>query len=222
MSHSDRVNHNGHGHPHTGRGIVACELKAHAPFTALGALTGVGLMALVAVSHLPHDTSEHVFHVMHPLHVLFSAIVTAGLYWRYKRRLVPSILIGYVGSIGIGTLSDILLPHLGGILVGAEMHAVHIGFIDHWYIVNPLALAGVGVALWRPHTKLPHMGHVLLSTWASMFYLTAHGEAVWLPLLPAIFAVLFVAVWVPCCLSDIVFPLLFAGRRAAAEEVQKH
>jgi hypothetical protein len=27
---------------------------------------------------------------------------------------------------------------------------------------------------------------------------------------------LFLAVWVPCCTSDIVFPLLFAGRRRPA------
>jgi len=32
--------------------------------------------------------------------------------------------------------------------------------------------------------------------------------------LPFVFIVLFVAVWVPCCLSDIVFPPLFVKEDA--------
>lgn len=198
-------------------GIIGAELKQHAPFTAVGAVTGVVIMSLVVATKLPHETSKVIFHVLHPAHVLLSAIVTTALFRRYRKSLLLTVVIGYVGSVGIGTLSDIVMPHLGGLLVGAEMDHVHIGFIEHWWLINPLALAGIAIALWWPHTKLAHSGHVFLSTWASLFYLTAHGQAAWLPLLPAVFAVLFIAVWVPCCLSDIVFPLLFVGREAAAE-----
>ena len=205
----------------TRRDVVLHELKHHAPFTAVGALTGIGIMTLVVVCRVPHETSETLFDVLHPLHVLFSAVVTAALYRRYKRNLLSTVLIGYVGSVGIGTLSDIILPYLGGRLMGAHMH-LHIGFIEHWWLVNPLALVGVAIALWRPWTKLPHAGHMFLSTWASLFYLTGHGEANWLPLLPVIFVVLFIAVWVPCCLSDIVFPLLFVGKAAAGHQEHNH
>jgi len=201
---------------------IVKELRRHAPFTALGALTGIAVMVLVVVGRVPHGVSEWAFDVLHPAHVLFSAVVTAALYRRYKRNVWVAVIIGYVGSVGIGTLSDIVLPYLGGRLVGAEMHHIHIGFIEHWYVVNPLALAGVAWALWRPTTKLPHSAHMLLSTWASLFYLTAHGEADWLPLLPVIFVVLFVAVWLPCCLSDIVFPLLFVGGEPAADHAHHH
>jgi hypothetical protein len=202
-------------------GIILGELKRHAPFTAVGALSGILVMWLVVAAHVPHGTSELIFEILHPAHVLLSAVVTAALLRRYKRNLWLTVVVGYVGSVGIGTLSDIVFPYLGGRLVGAEMH-FHLGFIEHWWLVNPLALVGVGIALWRPWTRLPHSGHVLLSTWASLFYLTAHGEAAWLPLLPAIFAVLFVAVWVPCCLSDIVFPLLFVGRAAEGHHGHAH
>ena len=45
------------------------------------------------------------------------------------------------------------------------------------------AYIGIGIALWRPVTKAPHYGHVLLSTWASLFYLMAHAHVTsWLPL----------------------------------------
>ena len=204
--------------------IILKELRSHAPFTGLGALSGIAIMAIVAVCHVSHDTSEAIFSVMHPAHVLLSAIVTAALHRRYKRNLLLTIAIGYVGSVGIGTLSDIVLPHLGGLLVGAHMDEhMHIGFIEHWYVVNPLALLGVAFGIWRPWTKLPHWGHVFISTWASLFYLTAHGhDTNWLPLLPVVFVVLFLAVWLPCCLSDIVFPLLFVGKQAAAEHVHEH
>jgi hypothetical protein len=149
------------------------------------------------------------------------------MYWRYRRNWLGAAVIGYVGSVVICSLSDIVLPYLGGMALGAHMH-FHLCFVEHWWLVNPLALLGVGIALWRPHTKLSHSGHVLLSTWASLFYLTAHGHGAhghdinWLPLLPAVFIILFIAVWIPCCVSDIVFPLLFVGKQAAAEHVHDH
>jgi hypothetical protein len=59
-------------------------------------------------------------------------------------------------------------------------------------------------------TKFPHAGHVLLSTWASLFHIImAKGQVVSLLSYAVIFLFLFLAVWLPCCLSDIVFPLGF-------------
>jgi len=192
--------------------LIANELKKHAPFTLFGAATGVVIAWVVVAGGVPRAVSQATFDTLHPLHVLLSAFTTAAMYRLHTKRLIPTIIIGYVGSIGIATLSDIIFPHLCGRLVGAKMDHVHIGFIEKWWLVNPLALAGIALALWRPSTKLPHYGHVLLSTWASLFYLIAHGQADWLPLLPFIFLILFVAVWLPCCLSDIVFPLLFVRK----------
>ena len=85
--------------------------------------------------------------------------------------------------------------------------------IETWKVVNAAALIGIIIGYLRPTTKLPHLGHVLLSTWASLFYFTAFGVAHWLPLLPFIFLFLFLAVWLPVCISDIVFPLLFTRER---------
>jgi hypothetical protein len=186
------------------------ELKEHAPFTLVGGLTGIALMAALVLAKAKPPSLEPFFESFHALHVLLSAIVTAAMYRRYRRSLLAGLVIGYTGSVGIGTLSDIIFPYLGGSLVGAHMH-FHLAFIEHWWLINPVALLGVVVGLARPTTKIPHSGHVLLSTWASLFYLSAHGEANWLPLLPLVLVVLFVAVWVPCCASDIVYPLLFVG-----------
>jgi hypothetical protein len=98
-------------------------------------------------------------------------------------------------------------------LLGLEVptHAeLHLGFIEEWYVVNPAALLGVLIAFFLPHTKFPHAGHILVSTWASSSYLLMNMQSdLTVAAAVGIFVTLFVAIWVPCCVSDIVFPLLF-------------
>jgi len=201
---------------------IARELKDHAPFTALGAITGIIIMVIIVFAKVPDGVSRIAFYSLHPLHIVLSAIVTTAMYRRYgSGKIWAAILIGYIGSIGIATLSDAAIPYLGGTLLGVKME-FHIPFIEtekmpvigiaKWQLVNSAALAGIILGYLRPTTKIPHYGHVFLSTWASMFYFTAFGTAWWIPLLPFIFLFLFLAVWIPCCTSDIVFPLLF-GRK---------
>jgi dolichyl-phosphate-mannose--protein O-mannosyl transferase len=86
-------------------------------------------------------------------------------------------------------------------------------------VINSAAAIGIAIGYRKQFTKFPHSGHVLLSTWASLFYFTAFGTATWLPLLPLIFVFLFIAVWIPCCMSDIVFPLLFVRRVASGQDL---
>ena len=201
---------------------IAVELRRHAPFTAVGALSGIAIMAIIVLVSVSPRISEFVFYIFHPIHVVLSALVTTAMYKRYGGgRLWPAILIGYSGSIGIATLSDSIIPYLGGVLLGAEME-FHVGFIEKWWLVNPLACLGIAVGYLRPTTEFPHAGHVLLSTWASLFYFAAFGVAKWIPLLPLIFLFLFLAVWLPCCVSDIVYPLLFSKRDKPGPSQIKH
>ncbi len=187
---------------------IAHELKEHIPFTALGAVTGIIIMVIVVLGDVPSHISQTAFYVSHPLHVLLSALVTTAMYMRYKKgRFWVAVLIGWTGSIGIVTISDAMIPYLSGTLLHAQME-FHVPFIEEWWI-NFLALGGIAIGYWRQTTKIPHFGHVLLSTWASLFYFTAFGIADWIPLLPYVFLFLFLSVWIPCCLSDIVYPLLF-------------
>ena len=189
---------------------IANELKRHAPFTSFGAVTGIILMAIIVLGNVSPEASHTFFYILHPFHVVLSALVTTAMYKQHsKGKVWAVILIGYVGSIGIATLSDAVIPYLGGVLLNLEIE-FHLGFVEKWWLVNPMALLGIAIGYWKPTTKFPHAGHVLLSTWASLFYFTAFGTANWIPLLPFIFLFLFLAVWVPCCISDIVFPLLFA------------
>jgi hypothetical protein len=189
--------------------IILKELKTHAPFTLFGAFTGIVLM--LVFRNLEHQACERMFYVFHPAHVVLSAMVTASMFQLHSKRpkFFIVLLIGYFGSIGIATISDSLIPYVGELLLSLHAHT-HIGFIEGWYIVNPAAILGVLIAYFWPKTKFPHSGHVLLSTWASLFHiLMAAGGQLSILRVIGSFLFLFLAVWLPCCISDIVFPLLF-------------
>ena len=192
-------------------GYVSTELRRHAPFTVAGAATGIVIMAGFVLGDVPQQTSRLLFWAFHPLHVLLSALVTAAIYRLHGgRRFWPTLVIGYLGSVGIATLSDSLIPYVGEWMLGLPNRGVHFGFIEKWWLVNPLALVGIWIGCRWPRTRVPHAGHVLLSTWASLFHMTMALGGI-----PDVFTVivigtfLFLAVWVPCCTSDIIFPLLF-------------
>ncbi len=224
---------------------ILVELKAHAPFTLFGAVTGI-LVMLVFTKASPH-VSERLFQVFHPAHVVLSAIVTASLFKLHEKKqsFLRVLVVGYIGAIGVATLSDSILPFLGEDFLGvavpahASLHEhgdasepsavhegdhnqeheghkhmgrphIHIGFIKDWYLVNPAAILGILIAWFWPSTKFPHAGHILISTWASSFHVLMNTHRELTPMLfVGVFVVLFLAVWLPCCMSDIVFPMLF-------------
>jgi len=113
----------------------------------------------------------------------------------------------------MATLSDSVIPYGTEALLSLPQRALHIGFLEEWWLVNPAALLGIGIAFVRPTTRLPHSAHVLISTWASLFHvIMALGASITGVQFVVIFIFLFVAVWVPCCLSDIALPVLVVGR----------
>lgn len=194
------------------------ELKIHAPFTTFGVITGIAIMLIF--QKLPSKTAYNIFYILHPIHVVLSALVTSAIYKLHtcppgkhikgKCNLWMLFVIGYVGSVGIATISDSIIPYLGEILLKMPNRGMHLGFIEKWWLVNPLAVLGIIIAYFSPRTKFPHAGHVLISTWASLFHIImAVGKDLNLVSYSVIFLFLFLAVWLPCCVSDFVFPLLF-------------
>ena len=172
-------------------------------------------MVVMIKAQVPRETSALLFWTCHPVHVFLSALVTTAMYRLHGNTgFWKTFVIGYFGSIGIATLSDSLIPYIGEILLNLPHRGIHLGFIEKWWLVNPLAFAGIAVACVRPKTKFPHAAHVLLSTWASLFHITmAMGTVIHAGGILLITVFLFLAVWIPCCTSDIVFPLLFSKDR---------
>lgn len=195
--------------------LVSLEMKRHVPFTLLGTLTGIVLMITFIAGGIPRPVSVTLFWCLHPLHVLLSALVTTAMFTLHSRsRLWRIVLVGYVGSIGVATLSDCLIPFVAEWLLNLPHRGLHLGFIEKWWLVNPLAGGGILLGIPWPHTRLAHAGHVLLSTWASLFHMTmALGDELGVTACAGLSLFLFLAVWIPCCTSDIVFPLFFVEKR---------
>lgn len=202
------------------RALILKELRAHAPFTALGALVGIALLPALFWAKIPAASTASLFAILHPLHVLLSAQATTATFRRQGGHGMWRILwIGYLGSVGIATLSDCLIPFVGEWLLGLPNRGFHFGFIEHAWLVNSLALTGIALGFWSARTRVPHALHILVSTGASLFHIAmALGGAPSLATLAAIAVFLFLAVWIPCCTSDIVFPLLFAPKSAPPTE----
>lgn len=193
---------------------IVKELKHHYPFTLFGAMTGVILMMLFR--KMPHETAHSLFYIFHPLHVFLSAVVTTALFCIYKPKekisglnIYKVLAVGFIGSVGIGTLSDSIVPFWGEILLDMPHRHAHIGIIEHPLLITAAALAGIFFGYFKPMTKFPHAGHVLISTWASLFHMLMAAGHYHDVSYFGIFIFLFLAVWLPCCVSDILFPMLF-------------
>lgn len=178
------------------------ELKHHVPFTALATVIAIVLAIYI-------KSSEGLFHILHPLHILASSIVTTAIFYKYKKSSIQAILIGITGAIIIGSLSDIIFPWLGGNLLNLNTE-FHLLLIQEPIIVLSAALIGSIIGIATGMTKMPHLFHVLLSVFASMTYLLAFSGP--LNYIGAFF-IIFIAVIIPCCISDILFPFLFLGEK---------
>ncbi len=220
-------------------GYVGAELRRHLPFSVFSVAAGIVVLAmLTAVIQSvggdlgrPHEAqavqAEHahdhdhevlatpaggLFHVFHPVHLLFSAVATTAMFWRYERRLWKAVITGFVGSVVVCSLSDIFFPYIGGLLLGAEM-GFHLCIVEHPGLVFPFVFVGIGVGLLaaetvKASTFVSHSAHVFTSSMASILYLVTYGLSGWMEHAGWVFLVVVVAVMIPCCISDIIFPLL--------------
>lgn len=181
------------------------ELKEHSPFTATATVLAFILVIIIGQFTTYHKI-EHIFESFHMLHVLFSAIATTVVFHKYKQSSGLAILIGTLGSIIIGTLSDIVFPALGTSILGLPTH-FHLPIIEIPVTIILIAIIGSLIGLTLKNTHLPHLFHVLFSVFASLFYILSFSS-ISTPI-HYILSVLivFFAVLIPCCLSDIVFPI---------------
>lgn len=206
---------------------ILTELRHHIPFTAISTIVSLILFEIIARIFLqehivsgrcaccgPTNTIGRFFHIMHPLHMLFSAIATTAMFWRHEKKLIKAIAVGLVGSIVICAASDIVFPHLGAMLMGRRPE-LHLCILEHPETVIPFAMAGILMGLFmvnkisgRRVTIIPHSAHVFVSILATMFYLRSFAGVDFLSYPIQTFIIILLGVVIPCCISDIVFPLL--------------
>lgn len=189
---------------------VIKEFKEHIPFTALATAIAVILVGFIPICRL--EFSETLFEFFHPAHVIVSAFVTTAIFHKYKKQKINALLIGITGAIIIGSISDIILPWLESNLIMLETH-LHLPIIESPLIIIGAAIIGSILGLFFTTTKLPHFIHVFLSVFASLFYIIAFSTNLNVFYLITSFFLVFIAVIIPCCLSDIIFPLIFVKNK---------
>lgn len=220
------------------------ELSAHVPFSVSAVAIGLMVAGTICIlgfgaqgavepaghgEHAHAEPSELFFHLFHPAHMLFSAAATAAMFFRYERRIFKAIIVGLIGAVGVCGISDIVMPHASLGILGVEA-PWHICIVQRPGMVLPFAIVGVLVGIGAAEsvarsTLISHSLHVLVSTMASIFYMVGPlGMVAWIDRIGQVFVFIVLAVMVPCCFSDIVFPLLMsrAGRDRYRREPHSH
>ncbi|MFA5088686.1 MAG: hypothetical protein WC552_06590, partial [Candidatus Omnitrophota bacterium] len=202
---------------------VLGELGNHLPYSIFGVALGLVLMGLLTFFAILLQSenalgraSEELFHVFHPIHVLFSAVASTAMFWKHEKRIWKAAFVGVFGSVVICALSDIFFPFWGGLLLNVDMH-LHICVLEEPFLI--LSFAAVGVlagflittAIERS-TEYSHSLHVFVSSVASILYLVSFGLNGWTDMIGGVFLITIVSVVIPCCVSDIVFPLFCLHR----------
>jgi hypothetical protein len=187
--------------------IIISELKEHIPFTAVATAIALIITAFLLIKENLISHAVNLFYIFHPAHILFSSIVSAAIFYKYKKNIILSLIVGAGISILIGSLSDIILPY-----IGISLFSIPISFnlpaIENPLLILGIAIIGSAFGIVIKKTKLPHLVHVLISVFASLLYIFAYSTNFSLIMILLIFIITSISVVIPCCLSDIVFPLM--------------
>lgn len=218
--HDDQQHHYEHGHS------LVEEIMCHLPYAIFSVAFGLAFLSflvygafLVGASNGSIcDGSQVLFHSFHFMHIVFAATGTVLTYFRFSKNIFKGLCIGALCASFFCTVSDAVLPYLGGKLMGVDMH-FHICFITELHNILPFLFVGLlnGFLLSRHHESkqalysiFSHFIHILVSSFASIFYLVSQGCTNWYTNIGIVFLFLIIAVVVPCTLSDVVVPMAYA------------
>lgn len=204
------------------------ELVCHVPYAIFSlafAFSFLGILHFIAIGSFAAAPAKvyagyHIlFHTFHYLHIIVAVTGAMITFFRFSNNLVLGLLVAVLAPTFFCVVSDIMLPAVAASVLGAKI-CMHICFFDSYETLNLLAfmLAGVvcGAALLRHEESLKvfalrsHFMHIFVSCLAALFYTVAHGFNEWYNAMGILFVFLFIAVIIPCTLSDVVVPLYCA------------
>jgi hypothetical protein len=219
--------HFGHEHGEHKHHSITEELLCHAPYAILAVticLAIVSFWSFTSTENVLGDvackSASRLFHGFHFIHLVFSATGVLVTYFRFShnRNVLRGLVIGGITAATVCILSDAVLPYLGGCLIGAPIK-FHFCWLYELHNVLPFLLVGLlnGWILSTHnngrqvhYSAFSHTGHIIPSSFASLFYMISYGFVTWYSHIGLVFLVLLFAVVVPCTLSDLVIPMLVA------------
>lgn len=227
--HSHDKSHSQHHSPNHSHGTIQDELLCHFPYAVIAVVSSLALLSLLGLSKTVSGDSGvliDMFHTFHFLHLIFAATGTVYAYRQHARGLLGTFVMGSVVPLFFCTLSDAVMPYLGGRLCGLDM-VFHWCLTDHFSTIAVFILIGIlngyVVSIHGNNSKVfsshfSHFAHIFISAFASALYLVGSGFTSWSSHAGFVFLYLLVAVLVPCTLADVVVPLWWGMRRGSDHE----
>lgn len=209
----DEVNHIAEHHS-----SVKDEILCHLPYAILSVALAMMVLSFMPAASGDHHSAHRLFHNFHFLHILFAGTGTMLTFRKYSKSVLWGIFVGFFVPAVFCTVSDAMLPYLGGKMAGLDMH-FHWCFIDHWESVLPFLVIGMingWVMSGHKSSKVLfysvgfHFFHIFISSMASILYLVGFGLHDWWLRMGFVFVYMILVVLIPCTLADIVVPMLFA------------
>lgn len=197
---------------HAHENIFLDELSTHWKFTLGAVIISAVIISVLKITLFPEASpeTEELFEGFFISHLFFAALTPASLLSKYKKTVWLGVIVAILTSSITCTLSDIVLPYLGGMVLGYDMH-FHICIIEEplisWgFIITGSVLGYVLSKSVRKLSKFTHGFHILLSSTAAGMYLITYGvDAISVKALLFIPILLF-SVLIPCVLNDIGVP----------------
>lgn len=211
-----------------GRHLVVDELVCHFPYAVFS--VAIGLIVLTLLNFLTGCQSNSVemghawfqmFHSFHFVHMVFAAAGCMITFAKFSKDLIKGLIVSFCSAACFCILSDIVMPYIGATLLGIKMD-LHICFLNELHNILPFLLIGLATGwLISAHHKeanysmglWSHFTHIFISSLASAFYMVSSGFGDWIDQIGLVFILLIFAVVIPCTLSDVVVPILFAKPR---------
>jgi hypothetical protein len=196
------------------------ELKRHLPFTFTAAFVSVAVMSLLLIKVDLVGKAVTLFYIFHPTHIFFSSLVSAAILYKYNKKWLYSLFLGGIISIIVGTTSDVIFPYLGSLLFHIPI-SFHLPFLEHPVLIFGSMILGGSAGVMFKTTKVPHFLHVFISVLASLLYIFSYSTDFSILNIVLIFFITGLSVTIPCCLSDIVFPVIL-GEKTHSHKEHKH
>jgi len=220
---SDHCEEHVGSHEHT----ISSEVICHFPYAVFSVAFGLAVLSFISFLSMTNldkaatcKGAHLLFHSFHFMHIVFAATGTLITYFRFSKNIWKGLIVGILTASTFCTLSDSILPYIGGRMLGVNM-SFHMCFISDLDKILPFLFVGLlnGFVMSRHHSSkqsfystFSHAIHILVSSFASMFYLVSHGFVDWADNIGFVFLFLIVAVVVPCTFSDVVVPMFFAKK----------
>lgn len=206
------------------------ELLTHLPYTALALI--LSTLVIVALDMALYQAGErrwpHVqmsglrtFEVFHLTHLFLSALTTSAVLLAHERNLRKAVALTLVAAPLLCTMSDIVIPYLGVRLLNQTI-GIHICALEEPLWALGVLSAGMLTAVYFSRrfshcSRVSHFGHIFVSTAATVLYIVSESHVALAAFLIPLALIVVSAVVVPCLVSDVVVPMVFARHSTCRE-----